>query len=186
MYGKIISVLMIGLLLFLSGCGSKVTKTRSFMRENTSLAHIQKIAILPFEGSGNASRVREFTMTQVLAAGMFDVVDKGLVDSFMQQEALAPGAPMDIPTMRRLGQIVGVQAFLLGSVEQITETRGNASFAEITMTLRLLDTETGTLLWQASGLGSGYSLPDRLFGFAPKDTFDVTMALLARLLATLR
>lgn len=182
---KIIGMVLILFVLTLAGCGSRVG-VRSFMRENVSLAHIQTIAVLPFEGASAAPRIREFAMTQVLATGLFDVVDKGRVDSFLAQEAITPGMPLDAPTLKRLGQITNVQAFLLGSVEQSTESRGSASFSEITMTLRLIDVETGALLWQASGLGSGYSLADRLFGMAPKDHFQVSMNLLARLLATMR
>ena len=73
-----------------------------------------------------------------------------------------------------------------GSVEQIEATRGNSSFSEMIITLRMIDTETGLLLWQASGRGSGYSLADRLFGFAPKDSFTVTLDLLNELFATMR
>lgn len=181
----IVGVFLIALVLLVTGCSGK-GGIRSYMRENVSLAHIERIAVLPFEGSANAPRIREFTMTQVLSTGMFDVVDKGRVDSFLAQEAITPGMPLDAPTLRRLGQIVNVQAFMLGSVEQVTEARGSAQFSEITMTLRLIDAETGTLLWQASGLGSGYSLADRLFGMSPKDNFQVTMGLLRRLLSTMR
>lgn len=185
MHPKIVSLVLVGLILLLAGCGAK-SMTRSFMREDASLAYIQKVAVLPFEGTSNAPRVREFTMTQILATGLFDVVDKGRVDSFLNQEAITPGAPLDAPTLRRLGQILGVEAFVLGSVEQTSESRGSAVFPEITMTLRLIDADTGTLLWQASGRGTGYSLGDRLFGMAPKDSFQVTMDLLRRLLATMR
>ena len=125
-------------------------------------------------------------MTQLLAANVFDVVDKGRVDSILQQEAIAPGAPLDKATIRRLGQLLNVEAVILGSVEETDESRGNAAFTEVTMTLRLIDCETGTLLWQASGRGSGYSLTDRLFGLAPKDSFQVTMALLSDLFSTMR
>ena len=180
----IISMIMVGLLLLLAGCASR-TSVQSFNRADASIAHIQAVAVLPFEGSDRAPRVREFAMTQVLAQGLFDVVDKGRVDSFLAQEAIAPGTPLDAPTMRRLGQIINVQAFLLGSMEQSTDTRGTAVYPEISMTLRLIDAETGVLLWQASGRGSGYSLMDRLFGLAPKDHFQVTMDLLRRLLGTM-
>lgn len=184
-YKNVIGIVLVGILLLGSGCGSG-SNMRTFMRPDTSLAHIQSVAVLPFEGGESAARMREFTMTQVLATGLFDVVDKGRVDSFLLQEGITPGQPIDLPTMRRLGQIVKAEALMLGSVEQATQSRGNAQYEEITMTLRLLDTETGTLLWQASGVGSGYSLADRMFGMAPKDSFQVTMDLLGRLLSTIR
>jgi hypothetical protein len=185
MYKKIIGLILSGMLLYLPGCGTR-SMIKSFVRENVSMAHIQRVGVLPFEGGGKAQRIREFTMTQLLSSGAFDVVDKGLVDSILAQEVIGPSTPIDASTMRRLGQLLKVQAFILGSVEQTTESRGNAAFAEITMTLRLIDSETGTLLWQASGRGSGFSLADRLFGMAPKDSFEVTMRLLDDLFKTMR
>jgi len=183
---KIIGIFLVFLLLHLPGCGSGKMPTRSFLRENTNLELIQSVAVLPFEGGGRAPRIRELTMTQLLADNIFDVVDKGRVDVILQQEAIAPGAPLDSFTIRRLGESLNVDAVLLGSVEQTVESRGNAAFVEFTMTLRLIQTETGLLLWQASGRGSGYSLADRLFGMAPKDNFQVTMELLSELFATMR
>jgi TolB-like protein len=184
MHKKLVWIILLVMLLSLTGCGSG-SVTKSFLRENASLAHIQMVAVLPFEGGGDAPRIREFTMTQLLASGLFDVVDKGRVDNLLQQEALPEGGPLDSATMRRLGQRLNVQAFILGSVQQTTGSRGSAAFSEITMTMRLIDSETGTLLWQASGRGSGYSLSDRLFGVAPKDSFQVTMRLLRDLFDTI-
>ena len=185
MHRKIIGIIVSGMLLFLPGCSTH-SVVKSYVRENASLAHIEHVAVLPFEGGARAPRIREFTMTQLLASGVFDVVDKGLVDSVLSQEAIGPGTPLDASTIRRLGQILNVQAFILGSVEEATQSRGSASFAETTMTLRLIDSQTGILLWQASGRGSSYSLADRLFGMTPKDSFVVTMGLLNDLFKTMR
>jgi hypothetical protein len=184
MYKKITGIILACMALSLAGCGGKVA-TKSFVREDTNLALIKTVAVLPFEGGGRAPRIRELTMTQLLESGVFDVVDMGRVDVFLAQEAIAPGAPLDSFTIRRIGESLKVQAVMLGSVEQTSESRGSASFAEITMTLRLIDCETGMLLWQASGRGSGYSVADRLFGFAPKDNFEVTLELLEDLFATM-
>ena len=181
-----IGIIITVMLLFLAGCGGGKIPTSSFLRENTNLSLIQSVAVLPFEGGQHASRLRELTMTQLLATNTFDLVDKGRVDVFLKQEAIAPGAPIDVFTIRRLGESMNVQAVLLGSVEQTSSARGSAVFPEITMTLRLVDSESGQLLWQASGRASGYSTADRLFGFAPKDTFQVTLDLLNELFITMR
>jgi len=186
MYSKIMKTILILTLMAMLGCTSSRVPTQSFVREGANLSLLQTIAVLPFEGSGRAPRVRELAMTQLLASGFFDVVDKGLVDVFLQQETLTPGAPIDEFTLRRLGESLGVQAVLLGSMEQVNQSRGSAGFLEITMTMRLLKCDTGEVIWQASGMASGYSLADRLFGFAPKDTFDITMDLLDELFATMQ
>jgi TolB-like protein len=186
MYKKIIGIILSSVLLCLPGCGGSGSITKAFMREGVSLAYIQTVAVLPFEGGGQAPRIREFTTTQLLSSGLFDVVDKALVDNFLKEEAIGSVAAIDKATLRRMGQRLNVQAFILGSVSEISQSRGNAVFPEITITMRLIDAETGKILWQASGRGSGYSLTDRLFGTAPKDSFQVTMQLLNDLFKTMR
>lgn len=181
---KIVGIILAGLLLCLPGCGS-TSITKSFLREGAGLAHIKTVAVLPFEGGDSAQRIREFAMTEILSSGIFDVVDKGRVDNLLRQEAIVGAAPLDAATIKRLGQRLNVQGFILGSVQQASESRGRASFLEITITMRLIDCETGTLVWQASGRGSGYSWTDRLLGMAPKDSFQVTMQLLNDLFATM-
>lgn len=173
-------------LLGLSGCGAR-PQVQSFLRPEVNLGYIRTVAVLPFEQqAGAAEQIREIAMTQLLASGLFDVLDKGRVDSALREEAIERGMPLDNPTLRRLGQRLGVQAFLLGSVDQAGVSQaGGSVYPEITLTLRLIDAEAGTLLWQASGRGSGYSLADRLFGLNPKNSFEVTLDLLTRLLGTM-
>jgi TolB-like protein len=183
MYKKLVGTALLCVLLLTAGCGSSLIK--SYVRKNASLGSIRTVGVLPFEGGQSAPRIRDFATTQLLTSKLFDVVDEGRLDSLLAEEGIAKGAPLDAATLKRLGQHLKVQAFLLGSVKESNETRGSASFPEVTMTLRLIDTETGTLLWQASGRGTGYSLGDRLFGLTPKDSFIVTMNLLRDLFATI-
>lgn len=183
---RIMGLILAGTLLLITGCGRGNGLTKAYMRPNVGLAHIETVAVLPFEGAGGASRIREFAITQILVSGIFDVVDKGRVDSIMQQEGIGLIAPLDSFTIRRLCQQLNVQAALFGSVEQTTDSRGSAVFPEIVMTLRLIDGETGVILWQASGKKSGYSAAHRLIGVAPKDSFALTMELLNDLFATMQ
>ena len=181
-----VAIILLSLLLSLPGCYSAgPSPIEAYVRENTNVLLIRTIAVLPFEGSGRTARIRELTITQLLANNVFDVVDKGLVDKFMQQEAIQAGAPLDIFTLRRIGESLDVKAVMMGSVEEVTNSRGSASYEEITMTLRIVECETGQVLWQASGMRSGYSTADRLFGMAPKDRFQVTLGLLYDLMDTI-
>jgi len=175
--------------LSLWGCASRSTHT--YMRPESNLDYIRTIGVLPFEnlggGGGPAQRIRELAITEILASGLFDVVDKGRVDSLLREEALEPNAPFDSPTLKRLGQRLGVQAFVLGSVEQSEGSRaGGAVYPEIALTLRLIDCESGLVLWQSSGRESGYSVMDRLFGTEPKNAFLVSLELINRMLMTIQ
>ncbi len=182
-----ITLLCIGLLL--QGCAAK-TKIEEFSREDVDLSYITKIAVLPFENHTKdefaAQRMRDITITQVLAMGLFDVVDKGVVDSALMDFAVEPGKPIDSPILKRLGKRLGVDAFLMGEVNEVGEDRrGSMSFPLVSLTMRLVDSKAVLVLWRASGHKSGYSTMYRLFGISPKDSFEVSMELVRDMLRTI-
>lgn len=184
-----LTIFLLILVFSLGACGVK-THRQSFLREDAELGYVRTVAVLPFENNSGdeyaAARARDLTITLALAMGLFDVVDKSLVDSVLREEAIDPGVPLDNPTIRRLGQRLNVQALLMGSVNNAEEGRkGNFTFPELALTFRLIDVGTSTVLWQASGYGSGYTLWGRLFGLAPRDTFQVGRATIERMLDTL-
>ena len=188
--GKGCWLLMLVLFGLLAGCSQKADHGNSFLRENVDLGYVRKIAVLPMANNSNdefaPERLRDITITQVLATGLFDVVDKGMVDGLLRQEAIDPAKPLTRQAMKLLAQRLGVQALLLGTVDFASETRrGSVVYPELSATLRLLEVEQGLIIWQASGHGSGDSLGRRLFGQASVDTFQTTVRLVNELLATL-
>lgn len=163
----------------------------SFLRDEVDLTAVARVAVVPFENNSKEQfapeRVRGMAITEILAQGLFDVVDKGLVDSACREEAvdLSKG-PMDAGVMKRLGQRLNVQAFLMGSIDQAGDVqRGPNSYPALAMTLRLVDTHSGMIFWQASGSRTGDSLGKRLFGLGSDDEFKVALRLLRQLLSTI-
>lgn len=183
-------IILIPIVLFLSGCGS-MSDMESFLREDVDISYVNTIAVVPFENNTKdtyvAERVRDIAITQILSYRIFDVVDKGLVDSSLREEAVdLSKAPMDGALMKRLGQRLNVQAFLLGTVDQAERVqRGNVSFSQLSLTLRLVDIHTGMIFWQSSGFETGDSLSKRLFGLSSDDDFNVALKLIRELLNTL-
>ena len=181
--------LILPVLVLSGGCGVK-SDSQSFLREDVDLSYINRIAVLQFENHTKkeyiASRIRNMTITQVLAMGIFDVVDKGLVDAALKEEVIEPGDPINKGTLKRLGQKLNVQAFIMGAVDEADEgRRGNVVYPEVSITLRLIETSAGLILWQASGHRNGDSLVRRLFGMASYDAYHVSMKLIRRMLATM-
>lgn len=176
------------LCILLTSCNKSVQR-EFFLRENIDMGYVTKIAVLPFENNSTdkfaADRSRNITITQVLALGIFDVIDKGIVDSVLLEEAVEYGKPIDQVTIKRLGQRLNVQAFLMGTVDSSGENRrGNIAFPELSLTLRLIDTRAAIILWQSSGYKSGDSVTTRLFGLTPIDSFQVAIKLIRDLLST--
>jgi len=179
-------LIIMGAVFLLNGCGGKTNST-DYLREDIDYSYIQKIAVLPFtnntEDKMAGERARDITITKVLALGLFDTVDKGIVDAVMEDEALTPGAAVDPLSLRRVGQRLQVQAFLLGTIDMSQENRiGNVAFLQMAVTLRLVDAQSGMVLWQASGNRSGESWGGRLFGITPDDPFGISDKLIGHML----
>jgi len=183
--------LLLGVFLGLSGCGFPfMGKSKAFVRENVDFGFVQKIAVLPVENNSKdefaPELVRDITITRILAMKLFDVTDKGLVDSFLREEAIDPGKPLDVSTIKRLGQKLNVQSLLLTTLDIAADSRkGTMSYPEMSVTLRLLEVETGLVIWQAGGHQSGDSIWRRLFGLAGRDKYQVTVSLLEDILHTI-
>ena len=190
MMKKFLGILLtLSILLPLNGCGGK-SSYRSFLREGVDLSYITSVAVLPFENHTNDSHVhkrcRDITITQILSMGVFDTSDRGIVDNMLKEEAIEPTEPLDKSSIKRLGQRLNVQALLFGSIGLAREQRkSDNTFPELTLTLRLIDTSSGMILWQASGTRNSDTLMTRLFGFSPDDDFKLTSKLVKQLLSTL-
>lgn len=176
-------------ILTLNGCAGG-SKGQTFVREGVDIGYVNKVAVLPFANNTDddfaAQRIRNITATEILAMELFDVVDQGIVDSALREMAINRDTPLDEPLIRRLGQRLGVQGFIIGEVNGLGENRQAAFvYTEVSLTLQLLDSESAQALWRNSDSLSGYSLTDRLFGLAPMDSFQVTVSLLKRMLSTI-
>jgi len=165
--------------------------TTSFVNENVSFGYIEKIAVLPFENHTDENhageRMRDIASTEVLSRGLFEVIEKGDLDRFLREEMVVrEHFSLDQATARQLATRLKAQAYLAGSVDDFTEMRnGPYSYPRISLTLRLVDCESGKIIWQASGHESGYSTVDRLFGLASEDANQVSFRLVKSLLDTL-
>jgi len=153
-----------GLALLLLSCAG--TPTRTYVHPEADFPAYRRVAVLPFGNLTDeeyaAARVTNIFVTEFLIVSEMDVVEPNLVLSALS--SLAEGARPDdesilglpIETMRALGQAVEAQAVLVGTVDDYTEVRiGAETFPVVALSVRLLDTETGTVIWRASKQARG-------------------------------
>lgn len=186
---KLSFVFSVMLLAALAGCSGKFS-SEEFLREDVDLGAISRIAVLPFQNFTNeqyaAERVRNVAITQLLSRGVADVVDRGVVDSVLAEEVIDPRLPIDLINLKRLGQRLNVQAFMLGSVDKVDSIRrGSVSYPVLGVTLRMVDAQAGVVFWQSSGRWSAETKTARIFGSEPTDDFHVTLELMSRMLKNL-
>jgi TolB-like protein len=174
-------LVLLGCILFcwliLAGCGSK-TSAKVFTRQDVDYSFIERIAVMPFENNSGdryaAVRARNVTITQVLELGLYDTVEKILVDNVLYEEGVQ-GSAFDPLTLKRIGQRLLVQAVLLGNVDHVG---GNI----MALTLRLVEVNSGLILWQTSGRTSTESFSRDLVGVRGDDSYMVTLKLVRKLL----
>lgn len=183
-YGLLVLVFCCSLF---SGCSSA---PRYYAAESLGLGYVKRVVVLPFKNHTDSKfaeeRFSDVVITEILSRGLFEVVEKGETKRFLSEELIQKEQDtLDQMTTMRMGQELNVQAYLAGSVEDFSiERNGNYSYPVIAATLRLIDTQTGQIIWQASGSESGYRTFDRLFGFVSEDVNQTVFRLAQRLLAT--
>lgn len=171
---------------FLVGCGGKFT-SEEFVRENIDLSSISKIAVLPFKNNTvekfEGERIRNIVLTQILSLGIADAVDQGIIDSIMAEEVIDARSPIDVISLKRLSQRLGAQAFIMGSVDASEgHSRSGQGYPKLALTLRLVEGQSGTIIWQSSGIWNTETIAGRLFGGAPTDKFKVALKLVRKML----
>lgn len=182
-YGLILTVC----LLALAGCA----KPRYFVSETMALGYVKRIVVLPFQNNTENKyaheRFRDVVTTEILTRGLFEIVEKGESQRFLQEELVRRDfQTLDNETAQRLGRDLGVEAYLAGSVQDFSEQQnGGYSYPVVAATLRLVDVKTGQIVWQVNDSESGYRTLDRLVGFASEDINQISYTLAKRMLSTL-
>lgn len=140
-----------------------------FRDESMDFAAIRTVAIMPLANQTRetmaAERVRDVFITMLLSTGAVYVVPPGEVSRGISRtgiaEATAP-APEDII---KLGTVIKVDAIITGSIREYGEIRSGTSVAHvISMSMRMIETQTGRVVWSASSTRGGISFKDRLLG----------------------
>jgi hypothetical protein len=145
------------------------------------------VAVLPL---GNLTvdryageRVREVLLVELAALGAFDVTPVGEVNRALRVQNVTELAELDPDAIARVGGELDVQGLLMGSVMEYRERRtGTFTAPEIALSLRLVDVETGVVVWSVSDARTGIGLGTRLFGVGEKTQTEVVRDLVRQLM----
>jgi len=131
-----------------------------------------RIAVLPFDSASlqfeNAGQVvSQEVVTELMGTGVFEVVDPGAVYQAMVDAGLRNGNGYGLGPdgLQKLQDRIGpVRLFVVGIVQEFGEVRvGPATYPAISLNARLLDGETGSILWSGSVSRTGAD-SEKFFG----------------------
>ncbi len=179
------------LVLFLLAALSACARTSAYYVHPTyDFSLIKKVAVLPLENLTQdtlaGEKVRKVVVSEILAAGVVDVIEPGQVNRALAQQGIQAPSSMSAEEFKKLGSSLGVQAFIVGSVDHYEQLNvGGVFFPEVTITLRAIDAATGTIIWSASRTGGGVGVVGRLFGLGGGTMSEVVQKTVRATVATL-
>jgi TolB-like protein len=181
------AALAAAVLLLGTRCAGTTTK---YLHPNVDLGAIRRVAVLPFENLTQdrtaSEKVQKIFLTELLSLEAFEVVEPGQVTKELRAsriesvEALGPG------DLKRIGESLKAQGIFVGAVVDYAETRsGQTPTPEVTIQLRLVETQSGVTVWSASRTRSGASASARLFGIGGQSLTEAARQLIKDELSTL-
>lgn len=130
---------------------------------------IYTIAVMPLTNLSKdqlaADRVRDVFMNMLLATGEVYVLPPGEVAKGIGTTGVInPASPSSEETMK-FGKQVKADAVITGVVREYGEVRsGSATANVLSMSLQMIEVQTGRVVWSVSTTKGGIGVLDRLFG----------------------
>jgi hypothetical protein len=154
---------------FLIGCASIGRGGSTFRDPNMDFGAIKTIAILPLSNLTRdplaSDRVRDVLANNLFATGSVYVIPPGEVARGIARAGLANPSTPSIEEVKRLAGILSVDAVITGVVNEYGDVRsGSISANVISVSLQMIEAQTGKEVWSASTTKGGVTAWDRLLG----------------------
>ena len=178
MHTSLRSLLVSVLLLLSASCAPTVTSS-VYRDPNMDFGAIQTVAVMPFQNLSRenvaADRVRDVFMNGLLSTGAVYVLPVGEVArGVARTDIQAPSTPSPEEIVK-LAATLKAQAVFTGVVREYGEVRSGSSAAgAISLSVQMLEGQTGKTVWTASSTKGGIDIWDRLFGGGGRPMNDVT------------
>jgi len=182
-YFKILFVIFA--LCFAAGCGPRMA-----VKPGYDFSKVKRIAVLNFDGEKGGAAADIFIL-EMMSKG-FDVMERSKIDSVLREQNLGASGMVEPSTAKNIGKIFGVDAIVTGSIIQYLPAQRRTVFfssgdplvitpglyivergndyviyltdAEIGISARMIDVETGSVVWVASDSYRGFSTDNTFQG----------------------
>lgn len=147
---------------------------------NMDFGAVQTVAVMPFlnlsKDQQAAERVRDTFINSLLSTGALYVLPTGEVFRGISQAGiLNPSVPSKDDVIK-FGSLMKVDAVITGVVREYGEVRSGTTTANvISMSMQMMETQTGKVVWSASTTKGGIGITDRLLGGGGKPLNEVTV-----------
>ena len=168
-------------IVFIWGCGGSTIR---YINPSANFSYIKRVAILPFNNLGDdryaGERVRSAFTIDLMSREVFEVVEQGEVTKALggifREAGVEEGSavPVDKETLKLIGEKLSIQAVVLGSVDEYPSSGSGGESKIVSISVRMLDTSSGIILWQAKATKTSRSVVRRLIGVEEVDRSELT------------
>jgi curli biogenesis system outer membrane secretion channel CsgG len=126
----------------------------------------------------------DILITELAKSGKFILVEREKMDSIMAEQKLGMSGASDASTAARVGRILGLNAIVTGSISEFgSSTQGSEyllaqskqQVVKATVDIRVVDAETGQILYADSGSGIGTKKTGGILGLGTRAGYDESL-----------
>jgi len=178
LFRKALPVLLSLATISLSACASR-SGPEVYHDPNFDFGSVRIVAVLPFENLTKeplaSSRVRDVFMNTLLSTGAIYVIPSGEVARGMSRAGVEKATALASEDTIKLGGLVKANAVIAGVVREYGEVHSGATNSSvISISVQMIETQTGRVVWTASSTRGGITAADRLFGGGGRPMDDLT------------
>ena len=165
------------IIVLVSGCGGGSKGV--YVNPYADFGVLQNIAVMPFQNlttdDDAAERVRDAFISMLLATEALYVLPPGEVTRGIDRVGMRSPANPNVEEVKKLSNILQVDAVITGTLREYAVVRSGASSANlVSLSLKMIEVEKGTVIWSADATKGGITVWDRLFGGGGQPMNDVT------------
>jgi len=174
--GRSIAALFVLCWGLVSGCS---TTSDQYRDTSMDFGSIKTVAVMPLINLSKdqlaAERVRDVFTTMLMATGGIYVLPTGETARGISSAAVGNATAPANDEILKIGKMLKVEAVITGVVREYGDVRAGSAMADvISVSMQMIETQTGRVVWSASTTQGGIGISERLFGGGGKPLNDIT------------
>ncbi len=188
------SLMLVSLVAVYPGCAPstkvKQKETMTIEKPKGMVGLKRRVGVLDFQNKTKygenrlGSATSDILITELAKSGKFIVVERDKLNTIMGEQKLAMTGAIDPATAARVGKILGLNAIVTGAISEFgTSTEGSEyliaqskrQIVKATVDIRVVDAETGQVLYADSGSGLGVKKSGGVLGLGTRAGYDESL-----------
>ena len=178
----------------LAGCtpstSVKQKETMTVSKSDAMVGPKRRVGVVEFTNKTKYGEARlgtaasDILITELSKSGKFILVERDKMNTLLSEQKLGMSGAIDATTAARVGRILGLNAIVTGSISEFGTTTEGSEYllaqskrevVKATVDIRVVDAETGQILYADSGSGLGVKKSGGILGLGTRQSYDESL-----------